>query len=175
MGKGCAGCACTRRMRTLWVWSGAWGCPHLCTSLTLFLFSFTSPHHARPSLVMLPLPQSVSSVGQGLCWLCGTDRMRMLWVWSDAWECPPCSLPRLYFCSRLCLPTMRFPPLPCFLWSCRPPPAPPSRASLPLAQPLSGLEGSPPLVNFSSASGATRAQCFAREPEYKSCFLRRSW
>ena len=94
--------------------------------------------------------------------------MKTLLVWSDAWECPPCSLPRLYFCSRLCLPTMRFPPLPCFLWSCRPPPAPPSRASLPLAQPLSGLEGSPPLVNFSSASGASKAQCFAREPEYKS-------
>ena len=48
-----------------------------------------SPHHALPSLVMLPSPQLVSSVGQGLCWLCGTDRMRMLWVWSGAWECPP--------------------------------------------------------------------------------------
>ena len=29
-----------------------------------------SPHHARLSLVMLPSPQPVSSVGQGLCWLC---------------------------------------------------------------------------------------------------------
>ena len=29
-----------------------------------------SPHHALPSLVMLPSPQGVSSVGQGLCWLC---------------------------------------------------------------------------------------------------------
>ena len=28
-----------------------------------------SPHHALPSLVMLPSPQLVSSVGQGLCWL----------------------------------------------------------------------------------------------------------
>ena len=29
-----------------------------------------SPHHALPSLVMLPSSQFVSSVGQGLCWLC---------------------------------------------------------------------------------------------------------
>ena len=29
-----------------------------------------SPHHALPSLVVLPSPQVVSSVGQGLCWLC---------------------------------------------------------------------------------------------------------
>ena len=29
-----------------------------------------SPHHALLSLVMLPSPQRVSSVGQGLCWLC---------------------------------------------------------------------------------------------------------
>ena len=29
-----------------------------------------SPHHALPSLVMFPSPQGVSSVGQGLCWLC---------------------------------------------------------------------------------------------------------
>ena len=29
-----------------------------------------SPHHALLSLVMLPSPQLVSSVGQGLCWLC---------------------------------------------------------------------------------------------------------
>ena len=42
----------------------------------------------------------MSSVGQGLCWLCGTGRMRMLWVWSGAWECPPCSLPKLHFSSR---------------------------------------------------------------------------
>ena len=28
------------------------------------------PQHALPSLVMLPSPQPVSSVGQGLCWLC---------------------------------------------------------------------------------------------------------
>ena len=46
------------------------GMPPLCTSYTLFLFSFTSPHHALLSLVMLPSPQRVSSVGQGLCWLC---------------------------------------------------------------------------------------------------------
>ena len=32
LGKGCAGCACTGRMRTLWVWSGAWECPPVCTS-----------------------------------------------------------------------------------------------------------------------------------------------
>ena len=57
-------------MRTLWVRSGAWECPPLCTSLTLFLFSFMSPHHALLSLVMIPSSQSVSSVGQGLCWLC---------------------------------------------------------------------------------------------------------
>ena len=49
----------------------------------------TSPHHALPSLVVLPSPQGVSSVGQGLCWLCGTGRMKTLWVWSGAWECPP--------------------------------------------------------------------------------------
>ena len=29
-----------------------------------------SPHHALLSLVVLPSPQRVSSVGQGLCWLC---------------------------------------------------------------------------------------------------------
>ena len=29
-----------------------------------------SPTNTRPSLVMLPSPQLVSSVGQGLCWLC---------------------------------------------------------------------------------------------------------
>ena len=45
-------------------------------------------HHALPFLVMLPSPQEVSSVGQGLCWLC-TGRMRTLWVWSGSWECPP--------------------------------------------------------------------------------------
>ena len=28
-----------------------------------------SPTNTRPSLVMLPSPQGVSSVGQGLCWL----------------------------------------------------------------------------------------------------------
>ena len=44
--------------------------PPSCTSYTLFLFSFTSPHHALLSLVMLPAPQLASSVGQGLCWLC---------------------------------------------------------------------------------------------------------
>ena len=91
------------------------GMPPLCTSLTLFLFSFMSPHHALLSLVVLPSPQRVSSVGQGLCWLCGCDRMRMLWVWSGAWECPPCSLPRLYFSSRSRLTTTRFRPLSCFL------------------------------------------------------------
>ena len=111
-----------------------------------------SPHHALLSLVMLPSSQQgVSSVGQGLCWLCMhrphedvvglewcmgmppllhfldfisllgyvsppraslpchasflavcefswarvvlgcacTGRMRTLWVWSGAWECPP--------------------------------------------------------------------------------------
>ena len=57
-------------MRTLWVWSGAWECPPLFTSQASFLFSFMSPHHALLSLVMLPSPQLVSSVGQGLCWLC---------------------------------------------------------------------------------------------------------
>ena len=103
------------------------GMPPLCTSLTLFLFSFMSPHHALISLVVLPSPQRVSSVGQGLCWLCGTDRMRTLWVWSGAgcactgrmrtvwvwsgaWECPPPppppprSLPKHYFSPRLCPP-----------------------------------------------------------------------
>ena len=67
--KACAGCACTGRMRTLWVWSGAWECPPPRSLPKLFLFSFMSPHHALPSLVMLALPQWVSSVGQGLCWL----------------------------------------------------------------------------------------------------------
>ena len=38
--------------------------------LNFFFFSFTFPHHALPSLAMLPSPQLVSSVGQGLCWLC---------------------------------------------------------------------------------------------------------
>ena len=42
----------------------------LCTSYTLFLFWVMSPQHALPSLVLLPSPQVVSSVGQGLCWLC---------------------------------------------------------------------------------------------------------
>ena len=65
------------------------GMPPLVHFLTLLLFWVMSPHHALPSLVVLPSPQLVSSVGQGLCWLCGTDRMRMLWVWSGAWECPP--------------------------------------------------------------------------------------
>ena len=69
--KACAGCACTGRMRTLWVWSGAWECPPPPRSLPkLFLFSFMSPHHALLSLVMLSSPQAVTSVGQGLCWLC---------------------------------------------------------------------------------------------------------
>ena len=130
MGKGCAGCACTGRMRTLWVWSGAWECPPLVHFLnfTSLLVHVSPPraslschasfvaggefgwarvvlvvhrphedcvglewcmgmpplwhflnftyllvhvsHHALPSLVMLPSPQRVSSVGQGLCWLC---------------------------------------------------------------------------------------------------------
>ena len=177
LGKGCAGCACTGRMRTLWVWSGAWECPPLFTSQASFLFWVMCPHHVLPSLVVPPSPQVVSLVGQGLCWLCGTGRMRTLWVWSGAWECPhpvhflnfisllvyvsppcaslpchasflaarsefswarvvlavhrphedvvglewcmgmppPCSLPKLHISSRLCLPTMRFSPLSCFL------------------------------------------------------------
>ena len=60
-----------------------------------------SPHHALPSLVVLPSPQRVSSVGQRLCWLCGTDRIRMLWVWSGAWECPPPLVHFLNFVSLL--------------------------------------------------------------------------
>ena len=44
--------------------------PPLLICQPSFLFSFMSPYHALPSLVMLPSPQSVSSVGQGLCWLC---------------------------------------------------------------------------------------------------------
>ena len=75
--------------------------------------------YVSPPCASLPchasLPQVVSSVGQGLCWLCGTDRMRTLWVWSGAWECPPCALPKLYFSSRSRLPTTRFRPLSCFL------------------------------------------------------------
>ena len=113
--RGCAGCACTGRMRTLWVRSGAWECPPCALPRLVFLFSFMSPHHALPSFDMFPSPQGVSSVGQGLCWLCMhrphedvvgsewcmgrlgkgcprcacTGRMRTLWVRSGAWECPP--------------------------------------------------------------------------------------
>ena len=46
------------------------GMPPLFNSYTLFsLLSYVS-HHALLSLVMLPSPQLVSSVWQGLCWLC---------------------------------------------------------------------------------------------------------
>ena len=46
------------------------GMPPIVHLLNFFFFSFTFPHHALPSLAMLPSPQLVSSVGQGLCWLC---------------------------------------------------------------------------------------------------------
>ena len=110
VGQGLCWLCGTGRMRTLWVWSGAWECPPC--SLPKLHFSSRSrlPTTRFPPFVILPSPQLVISVGQGLCWLCGTGRMRMLWVWSGAWECPPCSLPRLYFSSRSRLPTTRFPP-----------------------------------------------------------------
>ena len=79
---------CTGRMRTLWVWSGAWECPppvHFLNFISLLVY--VSPPCASLRVV-LPSSQYVSSVGQGLCWLC-TGRMRTLWVWSGAWECPP--------------------------------------------------------------------------------------
>ena len=72
-----------------------------------------SLHHALLSLVMLPSSQQgVSSVGQGLCWLCmhrpHEDVMGLEWCMGR--PPPPCSLPKLHISSRLCLPTMRFPP-----------------------------------------------------------------
>ena len=46
------------------------GMPPLVHSLDFIsLLVYVSPPRA-PSLVMLPSPQFVSSVGQGLCWLC---------------------------------------------------------------------------------------------------------
>ena len=119
--------------------------------LVLFL-KFTSllgyvSHHALPSLVMLPSPQVVSSVGQGLCWSC-TGRMRTVWVWSGAWECPPVHF--LHFISVL---VYVFPPcasLPCHA-SCGPaghrllpPPGPPS----PWPNPCPGWREAPLLLIF---------------------------
>ena len=86
-----------------------------------------SPHHGLLSLVMRPSSQYVSSVGQGLCWLCmhrpHEDVVGLEWCMGMPPPPPPhCSLPKLHFSSRLCLPTMRFSPLSCFLpasfWLC---------------------------------------------------------
>ena len=66
--------------------------------------------------VVLPSSQFVSSVGQGLCWLCvhrpHEDVVGLEWCVGMP---PLCSLPKLHFSSRLCLPTMGFSPLSCVL------------------------------------------------------------
>ena len=46
------------------------GMPPLVHFLNLISILVHVTHHALPSLVMLPSPQLVRSVGQGLCWLC---------------------------------------------------------------------------------------------------------
>ena len=140
-----------------------------------------SPHHALLSLVVLPSPQLVSSVGQGLCWLCmhrpHEDVVGLEWCMGMP---PLCSLPKLHFSSRLCLPTMGFSPLSCFLprsyvssvgqglcWLCvhRP------------HEDVVGLEwcmGMPPLVHFPKLHFSSRLCLPTMRFSPLSCFLPRS-
>ena len=60
LGKGCAGCACTGRMRTLWVWSGAWECPprvHFLHFISLLV-------HVSPPRTPLPCRASFAAGGE---------------------------------------------------------------------------------------------------------------
>ena len=64
MGKGCAGCACTGRMRMLWVWSGAWECPPPPPPLVHFLNTISVLVYVSPPCASLPCHASFAAGGE---------------------------------------------------------------------------------------------------------------